>query len=133
MEAVVGSMYSFPFNINLSCSSDPYFWIKNGDNIFKYEEFSRVVHFKGAKKITLSLPEPFAVTGDLKVMFFDEDRFSKNDKMFHFWLNTRFIYGGNGKASSILLSKHELDGAVKDKKCKFFDRDFGVEVHFVCV
>ena len=52
-------------------------------------------------------------------MFFDSDKFGKDDKMFSFWFNTSFL-----RRSTYKFGKASLDGAVKDKKCKYFHKDF---------
>jgi hypothetical protein len=47
--------------------------------------------------------------------------------MCHCWINTNFI---SKKDSVIILNKNDIDKAVKDKKCEFFDSDFKIELHF---
>ncbi|KAL9655771.1 hypothetical protein ABK040_004998 [Willaertia magna] len=67
------------------------------------------------------------IEGDVKITFYDEDKLSKSDKMFHFWFNTNFVDLISGK---LRLLKSELDGADKDKKHKKFDADFAIEIYF---
>jgi len=63
-------------------------------------------------------------------VFYDFDRLSKHDKMFHLWLNTGFI-GSDGRGGGyLLLPKAVLDSACKDKACKHFEEGFKVELFF---
>ncbi|KAA0152603.1 hypothetical protein FNF27_06523 [Cafeteria roenbergensis] len=62
------------------------------------------------------------VKGDVKIVFYDFDRLSADDKAFHFWFNTGFVYN-----NYLLLHKDVIDRACKDKGVEF-DADFKVEV-----
>lgn len=63
------------------------------------------------------------VRGDVKLLFFDEDQYSKDDKMFHLWFNTAFI-----ENNYLCFEKSVTDRACKDKHCKEFDSNFKVEI-----
>jgi len=63
------------------------------------------------------------VCGDVKLIFWDEDQYSKDDKMFHLWFNTAFI-----ENNYLCFEKSVVDKACKDKHCKEFDANFKVEI-----
>jgi phosphatidylinositol-3,4,5-trisphosphate 3-phosphatase/dual-specificity protein phosphatase PTEN len=65
------------------------------------------------------------VTGDIKIVFYDQDRLDKDEKMFAFWFHTGFV-----RNKHLKLRKLQLDKAVKDKHNKHFDPDFSCEVSF---
>jgi len=51
--------------------------------------------------------------------------------MFAFWMNTAFV-----RNNYLVLEKHELDGAAKDKSNSHFSPEFKIELFFepaVCV
>jgi hypothetical protein len=63
-------------------------------------------------------------------VFYDYDRLSKHDKMFHCWFNTGFL-GNDGRGGGyLLLHKAVLDRACKDKACKEFEEGFKLELFF---
>jgi len=64
------------------------------------------------------------VRGDTKLVFFDKDRYSSDDKMFHLWFNTGFISN-----NFLLFEKGVIDKACKDKENKRFDPGFKVEIY----
>jgi hypothetical protein len=82
-----------------------------------------VRNWKG--QATFELSFDIQLRGDFHVICYDEDRMSKDDKMFGFWLNTSFI-----RKPTITLLKQELDSAVKDKKHKSFNKEFEVNLLF---
>jgi len=57
-----------------------------------------------------------------QIVFYDYDRYSADDKAFHFWFHTGFVYN-----NYLLLHKDVIDRACKDKGAEF-DADFKVEV-----
>jgi phosphatidylinositol-3,4,5-trisphosphate 3-phosphatase/dual-specificity protein phosphatase PTEN len=63
------------------------------------------------------------VRGDVKMIFYDEDQYSKDDKMFHLWFNTAFI-----ENNYLCFEKSVIDKACKDKHNKLFDASFRVEI-----
>ena len=66
------------------------------------------------------------ILGDNKFMFYDHDRLKSDDKMFWFWIHTSLISG-----SVLTLAKHDLDGAIKDKKNAHFPAEFSIELFFM--
>jgi len=84
-----------------------------------------------------NVPKPagLLVSGSFKVTFFDEDAhviksLDKDDKMFHFWWHTAFEAERTADGElRVVLAKHELDKAVKDKKHAKFDADFSIELY----
>ncbi len=65
------------------------------------------------------------VAGDVKFVFYDYDRFSADDKVCHFWINTSFIL-----KNYIVLYKPVIDRACKDKDAAEFDPSFAIEIFF---
>jgi hypothetical protein len=63
------------------------------------------------------------VCGDVKLQFFDKDRYNADDKMFHVWFHTGFI-----ENNYLCFEKSVLDKACKDKDNKKFDPNFKLEV-----
>lgn len=55
-------------------------------------------------------------------MFWDFDRVGSDDKAFHFWFNTAFVYN-----NYLRLHKDVVDRACKDKGSEF-DAEFQVEM-----
>lgn len=55
-----------------------------------------------------------------QIVFYDFDRLSADDKAFHFWFHTGFVYN-----NYLLLHKDVIDRACKDKGVEF-DADFKV-------
>ena len=56
--------------------------------------------------------------------FYDKDKLNADDKMFCFWLNTRFLF----LQPSLLLERAEMDGACKKKYKDKFPAGFQVEL-----
>ena len=70
---------------------------------------------------------------DAKFTFlYDKNFMTKTQKLFHFWINTRFLHPLPGKPGffQYTLSKPELDKAHKDKKHEIFADNFRVEMEF---
>ncbi|GAB5361466.1 hypothetical protein AAMO2058_000715500 [Amorphochlora amoebiformis] len=70
---------------------------------------------------------------DAKFTFtYDAGFMSKTQKLFHFWLNARFLHPIMGKPGyyEYTLYKAELDKACKDKKHELFADNFRVEMEF---
>jgi len=63
------------------------------------------------------------VKGDIKLVFYDRDRYNADDKMFHLWFNTGFI-----ENNYLCFEKAVLDKACKDKQGKRFDPNFKLEI-----
>jgi len=74
------------------------------------------------------------LSDDAKFTFtYDKGGFmAKKQKMFHFWINTRFLHSVPGKPGyfEYTLFKPELDKACKDKKHETFADNFRVEMEF---
>jgi len=73
------------------------------------------------------------ISDDAKFTFTCESGFlTKTQKLFHFWLNTRFLHPIPGKPGffEYTLFKAELDKACKDKKHEIFADAFRVEMEF---
>lgn len=64
----------------------------------------------------------FRVFVSVQIVFYDYDRLSADDKAFHFWFNTAFVYN-----NYLRLHKDVIDRACKDKGSEF-DADFQVRV-----
>lgn len=119
------------FEVRLCLPKDPAAGPAGGidmKKIFNWKEAhdGKVENFQPKHKYAdLSMDEhDLRIKGDVKVVFFDYDRFSKDDKAFHFWFNTAFIYN-----NYLLLHKDVIDDACKDKG-EQFDKDFKVELFF---
>lgn len=120
-----------PPNFDPGGGCDPYFQVRVGEGgkgklVFDYKQAtkSKLKHFKaGAVDLDVA-PFNVRVKGDVKLSFFDFDRISEDDKMFHLWLHTAFVPPGG----RLTLRKAELDRACKDKGCKEFPADFAVEL-----
>lgn len=63
------------------------------------------------------------VRGDVKLMFYDEDRLNKDDKMCSVWFHTAFV-----ERNFLVFHREVVDGACKDKSCKHFDSEFQLQV-----
>ena len=63
------------------------------------------------------------VRGDVKIIFYDQDQYSADDKMFHLWFHTAFV-----ERNYLVFEKSVIDKACKDKSEKCFDKDFKVEI-----
>jgi len=73
------------------------------------------------------------LSGDAKFTFSYEGGFiAKSQKLFHFWINTRFLHPMKSKPGwfEYTLFKAELDKACKDKKHESFSDTFRVEMEF---
>jgi len=113
------------FDVGGGC--DPYFKVQTmaGKTIFNYKKQKgvKLKHFdtEDTREFNVIVP----VQGEFKIVFYDEDIASKDDKMCGFWLHTSFI-----TKSTFTLTKNELDGAVKDKKCHHFPKKFSIQISF---
>ena len=105
---------------------------------------------KGQNSYLMQTESPVPVCGDIKIVFYNNSRMKKKDKMFQFWFNTFFVEADdkpkseNGRKSwageapspsnrsdyTMLIPKLELDKANKDKAHKLFSPNFKVELHF---
>eukprot|EP00455_Lapot_gusevi_P026099 TRINITY_DN2754_c0_g3_i1.p1 TRINITY_DN2754_c0_g3~~TRINITY_DN2754_c0_g3_i1.p1 ORF type:complete len:223 (+),score=49.20 TRINITY_DN2754_c0_g3_i1:43-711(+) len=114
-------------NFDVGGGCDPYVKIfrQDGKLFYDYRKTHPVVGYhRGETQVEL-MCDDVVICGDCKFIFFDEDSFSKDDKMFWCWMNTAFV-----KNNLLALKKDELDGAVKDKGNRLFDVNFTVEFYF---
>lgn len=114
------------FDIGGGC--DPYFQVKvNNRKVFDYRKcVKKVAAVKGsAPYIDLDVSAfNLLVRENVKVMFYDYDRSSADDKMFHFWFHTGYIDN-----NYLCFEQQWVDKACKDlKKNKVFKKGFCVEV-----
>jgi phosphatidylinositol-3,4,5-trisphosphate 3-phosphatase and dual-specificity protein phosphatase PTEN len=74
----------------------------------------------------------FGKEDDIRFRFKDAAGLGTKTKLFHCWLNSRFIvdFEGDGVMQKIVLSKNELDDAIKDKKSNIFPDDFKLTLQF---
>ncbi|XP_028408520.1 phosphatidylinositol 3,4,5-trisphosphate 3-phosphatase and dual-specificity protein phosphatase PTEN-like isoform X2 [Dendronephthya gigantea] len=144
-------METVPSVNNGTCA--PFFYVWQS-KVKIYSSKSQESASKGADNICFNLPQPLPVCGDIKVQFFNKDRFGKKDLMFQFWFNTFFVSGltpppsegeatmktssfdrrkqsEDGATSWFELHKEDLDKANKDKKNKIYSPNFKVKVLFL--
>ena len=109
------------------------FSIENGEkNCFKYYDYIK-------KRETFNLTmgqiefylgvKGFEVSGDVKFTFFNVGMIGTRDKIFKFWIHTKFLPEGN----MFSLTKWQIDKACKDTANKNFKEDFKVEVYYLNV
>lgn len=113
-------------NFDVGGGCDPYFKIYvpgKKKAIFDLRKVQKIPEWRKelSREIVCNIP----IKGDVLIMFFDEDAVGKNDKMFWLWLNTAFI-----KKNRYVFTKKHLEGAVKDKDHKSFDKNFSFEIIF---
>eukprot|EP01027_Heterolobosea_sp_BB2_P015314 GEZU01021924.1.p1 GENE.GEZU01021924.1~~GEZU01021924.1.p1 ORF type:complete len:258 (+),score=64.84 GEZU01021924.1:842-1615(+) len=102
------------------------FRIKKQDHSTIYRHFKNgsSPKFKESVKVITLHCNDFEIEGDVKFEFRNKG-LTKETKLFHFWINTYFI-----ENNYLCLRKHELDGAVSDKKHRLFPENFQVELFF---
>ena len=64
------------------------------------------------------------IRGDTKIVFFDWDQLSNDDKMCHLWFHTAFV-----ERNFLVFDKSVIDKACKDKHCRTFDSNFKIEIY----
>ena len=69
----------------------------------------------------------FEACGDVKFTFYNVGMIGSRDKIFKFWIHTKFLPEGN----KFCLTKMEIDKACKDTANKNFKEDFKVEVYYL--
>jgi len=69
------------------------------------------------------------VSGDVRIVFLIDFKFSSKNKLMKFWFNTNFI----PKNGALVIEKSMLDWACKDKENKLFDSNFKIELQFIMV
>jgi len=115
---------------------DPYFHVrlqqKTGDSWKERKVFN---YKKAVDKVKKCYPqEKFVdidckhmnvkVKGDVKIVLFDQDQYSQDDKMCHLWFHTAFV-----ERNFLVFDKSVIDKAVKDKHCRTFDSNFKIEIY----
>jgi len=118
------------YGINLTgvnkSSEDIWFTIKMGGKTFKSE--GTLCERKGHKSDSLKWIEyslhrsPIMLHKDVKIIFYKH----RNEKMFHFWFNARFVQG-----PTLKIFKKNIDKASRDKKNKKYPAELAVELVFV--
>lgn len=106
------------FDIAGGCT--PYFRIFNAD-MKKVFDSREQVKCKSVKGASCSIDVKTLLTGDCKIVFYNRDKLSKDDKIFWMWLNTEL------EGNRIRIQKYKIDGASKKYKKNFSD-DFYVEL-----
>jgi len=76
--------------------------------------------WSGLARAPLDLPKGGVVRGDVRVEVMQKDK-----RLFRFWFHTAFLENGH-----LRLTKAELDGPHKDRKCKHYEEDFAAELYF---
>lgn len=115
---------------------DPYFHIKVRNTkgkmikIYDYKKNNKVKHIKSKEKkadidCTNITDTPPPLRGDIKMIFYDYDSYSSDDKMFHIWFNTGYV-----ENNYLRFSKAVTDKACKDLKNKHFSDSFEIELFF---
>ena len=120
----------------LSGGCDPYFqammyWLDDSLQVQKkviYDYKKRVKkirHFKKDERfVDLDCSaHNLLVRGDVKLIFYDKDRYNADDKMMHVWFHTGFI-----ENNYLCFEKSVIDKACKDKEHKKFDANFKLEI-----
>jgi len=116
----------------MSDGCDPYFQIigynlegnmaDNSLNVTKYLTFDykkscrgKLRHYKKDERfVDLDVSSyNIVIRGDIKLIFYDKDRYNADEKMFTVWFSTAFI-----ENNYLCFEKSVLDKACKDKDCK---------------
>lgn len=92
---------------------------------FKKQAGSKLRHFKKDERfVDLDCStHDLKVKGDVKIVFYDRDKYNADDKMCHLWFNTAFI-----ENNYLCFEKAVIDKACKDKEGKRFDPNFKLEI-----
>jgi phosphatidylinositol-3,4,5-trisphosphate 3-phosphatase/dual-specificity protein phosphatase PTEN len=90
---------------------------------------SKLEHYNPKKHDMIILRIDQEVTGNVKLFFYDEDKF-QNEKMFTIWINTSFLDPKNG---ILRLQKMDIDRAIKDRSHRLFDATFTVELYYTVI
>mmetsp|Transcript_17150 Transcript_17150/g.36834 ORF Transcript_17150/g.36834 Transcript_17150/m.36834 type:complete len:515 (-) Transcript_17150:204-1748(-) len=65
------------------------------------------------------------MSGEVLIKCYASHHLQKSERMFQVWFNTGFLRDGH---RVIQFSRSRIDGVAKDKKCKYFPLDFGVQL-----
>eukprot|EP00475_Leptophrys_vorax_P004634 TRINITY_DN12765_c0_g1_i1.p1 TRINITY_DN12765_c0_g1~~TRINITY_DN12765_c0_g1_i1.p1 ORF type:complete len:582 (-),score=169.20 TRINITY_DN12765_c0_g1_i1:39-1739(-) len=97
----------------------------DGAKIYDHKKHHAIVASK-PKALYYEVECNIVVRGDFKFLFVNQNALKKEEKMFWCWLNSAFVV----EDCYVCLIKDEIDGAVKDKKCRTFPKDFKLELFF---
>ena len=126
-------MYTIPkIKVGLVKKFHPDFTIDNQGKSFKYSDFNKKKE-NFDKDLDSEIIEfqlgagGFSVCGDVRVQFYQVHFLKlKSDKLFKFWFNTNFV-PQNGIYE---IKKEGIDKACKDISCKFYKKDFKIEIEY---
>ena len=87
--------------------STVYFKIFKHDGTLIYDSRSTApaLYMQGSSKV-FSIPSNARVASDAKTVFYNEQAYGSDEKLFHCWIDPRFLEDGNMFLS---LSKYQLD------------------------
>eukprot|EP00475_Leptophrys_vorax_P034915 TRINITY_DN57026_c0_g1_i1.p1 TRINITY_DN57026_c0_g1~~TRINITY_DN57026_c0_g1_i1.p1 ORF type:complete len:590 (-),score=168.09 TRINITY_DN57026_c0_g1_i1:127-1896(-) len=104
---------------------DPYFLIRDfkSKKIYDSRKFAKTKHYKDEAHI--DIPCSAFVRGDIKFIFYNEEEYSNDSPMCHFWIHTNFV-----DDNYVKLTKGQIDKAVKDVEHKKFNEKFAIELYF---
>lgn len=113
-------------NFDVGGGCDPYFQVRvDGKKIYDYRKHvKRIKHCKKERFVDLDVStHNLRVRNNVKLLFFDQDAMSADDKMFHVWFHTGYI-----ENNYLCFQKSVLDKACKDKKNRHFRPGFKLEI-----
>jgi phosphatidylinositol-3,4,5-trisphosphate 3-phosphatase/dual-specificity protein phosphatase PTEN len=104
---------------------DIYFEVRDirGKSLYDSRKNFKPRHFKDEEFI--DIPCVASVRGDIKVMFYNTEEFSRDALAFQFWVNTSFI-----EENYVKIVKNQIDKAIKDTEHKKYSEKFSVELYF---
>jgi phosphatidylinositol-3,4,5-trisphosphate 3-phosphatase/dual-specificity protein phosphatase PTEN len=107
---------------------DPYIKVKDvrGNVLYDSRKVENPRHYLPRNAPIVLKFNNVEVAGDVKFELIDQDPFVKDDKMCSFYLNTTFLPA----IGKLTLKQFEIDGAVKDKKNKYFDEGFQIRLEY---
>ena len=93
----------------------------------------------GVPSMSLTLNHPVPICGDVKISLVHLSPSiggGEKKKMCHLWIHSAFVPSSNNTNDNnneriLVLTKSEVDGSHKDKKCRRFDERFALELRFV--
>lgn len=73
---------------------------------------------KGATQMILPIQRCIALTGDIKVEFFNKPKMKRKEKMFHFWFNTFFVREEVEDLESCINGNEEINMNTTVQNCE---------------